>query len=91
IKIETDFPLDLTVLGLIDPNITINIIKDGKRVKKIKLELPQKVTGILTCKNPRCITQTEPVKDIDFYLWDEKTKRYRCEYCDGLTTFQEEV
>jgi aspartate carbamoyltransferase regulatory subunit len=85
IKIETDIPLDLTVLGLIDPDITINIIENGERVDKIKLKLPQRVTGILKCKNPRCITQYEKVKDIDFILADPKKRTYRCEYCDSHT------
>ncbi|MBF7096679.1 aspartate carbamoyltransferase regulatory subunit [Alkalibacter mobilis] len=86
IKIETEIPLDLTVLGLIDPNITINIIKDGLRVDKIKLTLPLKVTGILKCKNPRCITQHEKVKDVEFILADAASRIYRCEYCDSHTS-----
>lgn len=86
IKIETDIPLDLTVLGLLDPNITINVIKDGIRVDKIKLTLPEKVVGILQCKNPRCITQHEKVKDVGFVLADAANRVYRCEYCDSHTS-----
>jgi aspartate carbamoyltransferase regulatory subunit len=86
IKIETDIPLDLKVLGLIDPNITINIIQDGVRVDKIKLTLPQTVVGILKCKNPRCITQHEKVTDVTFHLSDEEKRLYRCEYCDAHTS-----
>ncbi|QSX07755.1 aspartate carbamoyltransferase regulatory subunit [Alkalibacter rhizosphaerae] len=86
IKIETDIYLDLTVLGLIDPNITINIIKDGVRAEKIKLTLPEKVTGILKCKNPRCITQHEKVRDVQFHLADPEKRLYRCEYCDSHTS-----
>lgn len=89
IKIETDLELDMNVLGLIDPNVTINFVKDGELSSKVQLSLPQKVTGIMKCKNPRCITQTEDVGDIDFYLVDEEKKLYRCEYCDSYTTFIE--
>lgn len=86
IKIETEIPLDLTVLGLLDPDITINIIKDGVRVEKIKLTLPEKVVGILQCKNPRCITQHEKVRDVTFVLADAEKRVYRCEYCDSHTS-----
>lgn len=86
IKIETEIPLDLTVLGLIDPNITINMIKDGVLAEKINLTLPEKVVGILKCKNPRCITQYEKVRDVEFILSDAKKRQYRCEYCDSYTS-----
>jgi aspartate carbamoyltransferase regulatory subunit len=90
IKIETDLQIDMTVLGLIDPNVTINFVKNGEMYKKIKLTLPKVVTGIMKCKNPRCITQHEDVKDIKFYLVNEEKKQYRCEYCDAYTTLIDE-
>jgi len=90
IKIETDMQIDMTVLGLIDPNVTINFVKNGELCKKISLTLPKVVNGIMTCKNPRCITQYEDVKEIKFYLVNEEKKQYRCEYCDAYTTFIEE-
>lgn len=90
IKIETDLPIDMNVLGLIDPNVTINFVKNGEMYKKIKLTLPQVVEGIMKCKNPRCITQHEDVKEIKFYLVNEDKKQYRCEYCDAYTTFMGE-
>jgi aspartate carbamoyltransferase regulatory subunit len=90
IKIETDMQIDMTVLGLIDPNVTINFVKNGEMYKKIKLTLPKVVNGIMKCKNPRCITQYEDVKEIKFYLVNEEKKQYRCEYCDAYTTFIEE-
>ena len=88
IKIETDMYLDLTILGFIDPDITINIIKDEKIVKKIKLSLPEKVEGLIECNNPRCITSEE--RDIvhKFVLIDEKTGTYKCEYCDQIYTWE---
>ncbi|MEG0075482.1 MAG: aspartate carbamoyltransferase regulatory subunit [Eubacterium sp.] len=89
IKIETDLALDMDVLGLIDPNVTINSVNNGELVDKVQLSLPKKVSGIMTCKNPRCITQYEDVGDITFHLVDENKKLYRCEYCDSYTTFIE--
>lgn len=88
IKIETDLKLDMNVLGLIDPDVTINYVRDGRLIEKVKLQLPEKVTGILECKNPRCISHYEDVGDIDFYLVDKDKKIYRCEYCDSYTTFK---
>ncbi|WP_312713074.1 aspartate carbamoyltransferase regulatory subunit, partial [Proteiniclasticum ruminis] len=86
IKIETDLCIDLTVLGLLDPNITVNYIEDGMRVKKIKLMLPEKVTGIMKCKNPRCITHQEEIPYPDFFLSSVEKKMYRCSYCDTYTS-----
>ena len=89
IKIETDLELDMNVLGLIDPNVTINFVNNGELVSKVQLTLPTRVTGIMKCKNPRWISQYEDVGDIDFYLVDAEKKLYRCEYCDSYTTFIE--
>lgn len=82
IKIENHIDIDLTVLGLIDPNITINIIENEVTNEKVKLSLPKEVENVLECKNPRCITSIE--KDIpqQFYLVDEENREYRCKYCD---------
>lgn len=89
LKIETDLEIDTDVLGLIDPNVTINVVQDGKVTEKINLNLPQTVQGIMTCKNPRCITQYETVPMITFHLIDKEKKTYRCEYCDSYTSFIE--
>lgn len=86
IKIETDLPLDLTVLGLMGPGITVNYIKEGQRVHKKKLSLPKEVLGILTCKNPRCITLAEKIHPGAFYLAKEESKLYRCSYCDAAAS-----
>lgn len=84
IKIDNIIDIDYSVLGFIDPNICVNVIKDEKIVKKINMELPGKVKGVFTCKNPRCITQTETYSDPAFILVDRVKKLYRCEYCDTL-------
>lgn len=83
IKIEG--PLDsisLEVLGYIDHNITVNIIRDDKIVEKKRLELPKKITNVIHCKNPRCITSIEQELPHIFYLADKKTETYRCMYCE---------
>ena len=82
IKIEDEINLDLDVLGFIDENITINIINNGKIIKKKKLSLPCKIKGVIECKNPRCITTVEPELVHEFKLVDEKRKLYRCVYCE---------
>jgi len=83
IKIDGDLEnLDLKVLGYIDHNITINIIKDSKIVEKRSLKLPKKITNVIHCKNPRCITSIEQELPHVFYLADEATETYRCLYCE---------
>lgn len=84
IKINEDIAINLDILGYIDPNITVNVIQDGVIVEKKHLSLPERVTGVLTCKNPRCITSTEPGLTQVFCLSDEAGKKtYRCIYCEA--------
>ncbi len=83
IKIEGDLnSLDLKVLGYIDHNITVNVIRDNTIVEKKSLKLPKKITNVIHCKNPRCITSIEQELPDVFYLSDEKTETYRCLYCE---------
>ena len=83
IKIEGDLDsLDLKVLGYIDHNITVNIIHDDRIVEKKTLKLPKKITNVIHCKNPRCITSIEQELPDVFYLSDENTETYRCLYCE---------
>ncbi|MCI8578486.1 MAG: aspartate carbamoyltransferase regulatory subunit [Lachnospiraceae bacterium] len=83
IKIEGGLDkLDLQVLGYIDHNITVNIIRDDKIVEKKRLKLPSRITNVIRCKNPRCITSIEQELPHIFYLSDEKTETYRCLYCE---------
>lgn len=88
IKIENNIDLDLRVLGFIDPNLTINIIKDESIVEKIELSLPENVEGVIECKNPRCITSTEKNIMHRFTLVDRKDGSYKCEYCDHIYTWE---
>lgn len=82
-KIDADINVDIDLLGYIDPNITVNIIKDGKLVEKKHPALPETITGVLKCKNPRCITTTEQELPHIFKLTDKENKIYRCIYCDS--------
>ena len=84
IKIENEIDLDFTVLGLLDPNVTVNVIDDEKISRKIKLQLPDKVEGALKCKNPRCVTSIERNITHVFLLVDENKGLYRCQYCDEV-------
>ena len=83
IKIECDINvINLDVLGYIDHNITVNIIKDQKIVEKKTLALPKKITNVIFCKNPRCITSIEQELPHVFILTDEENEVYRCMYCE---------
>ena len=84
IKIGTLLDLDLDVLGYLDPGITVNIVRNGTVAERRKLELPERVVGVIKCKNPRCITSVE--RDIvhEFKLTDREKKVYRCIYCESI-------
>lgn len=83
LKIDEEIDIDLDALGFIDPNITVNIIKNEQRVEKKQLSLPRKLKNVIRCKNPRCITTTEQEIDHIFVLDDtEDNNTYRCRYCE---------
>ncbi len=82
IKISTLMDINFDVLGYIDPGITVNIIRDGKVAERRHLELPQRIVGVIKCKNPRCITSVEQELVHEFKLTDPKNKVYRCIYCE---------
>ncbi len=82
IKIDSEMDVDLEVLGYIDPDITVNIIKDEVLCEKKKLTLPSQIKDVIKCKNPRCITTTEQDLPHIFKLTDAATKTYRCIYCE---------
>ncbi|MDO5418031.1 MAG: aspartate carbamoyltransferase regulatory subunit [Lachnospiraceae bacterium] len=87
IKIEGGLDvIDLDVLGFFNHKITVNIIRDNQIVEKKALKLPKKITNVIHCKNPRCITSIEQELPDVFYLADEKTESYRCKYCDEKYT-----
>ncbi len=90
IKIENEIDLDFTILGYLDPNITVNVIDNEKIVKKIELSLPKEVEGVIHCKNPRCITSVEREIPHRFVLVDPEKNVYKCKYCDHVYN-QEQV
>ncbi len=82
IKIDRDIEIDLDKLGFIDPNVTVNIVKDDTIVEKRKLTLPEKIVNVAKCQNPRCITSIEKSLDQVFNLTDRENQVYRCKYCE---------
>ena len=83
IKIDADIALDLDVLGYIAPDATVNVVKNSEIVEKMHLELPETVTNVIKCKNPRCITTTEQDIEHIFKLTDKENRVYRCIYCEA--------
>lgn len=86
IKIDRNLDLDWDIIGYVDPNITVNIIKDGRQVEKRQLKLPETIRGVIHCKNPRCITSIEQELPHIFCLADPEKEVYRCKYCEQKYT-----
>ena len=87
IKVECPIEaLDLDILGFIDHNITVNVIKGNRIVDKKILSLPKQVRNVIKCKNPRCVTSVEQELDQIFLLTDEEKEVYRCKYCEEKYT-----
>ncbi len=83
IKIDSIIEMNLDAIGFVDPNITVNIIRDGKLSKRTHIDLPETIEGFVKCKNPRCITTIEQEIPHRFKLTDPETKTYRCVYCES--------
>ncbi len=83
IKIDALIDLDMDILGYVSPDATVDIIKDEKLVEKKKMSLPRKLTNVIFCKNPRCITTTEQELPNIFHLTDSAECEYRCAYCEA--------
>ncbi len=82
VKIDSDYEIDIDVLGYIDAGVTVNVIKNGDIIEKKAVELPKKLTNVIFCKNPRCITTCEQELPHIFNLTDKENKVYRCLYCE---------
>jgi aspartate carbamoyltransferase regulatory subunit len=82
LKINEVIDLNYEILGFIDPSITVNVIRGGERIHKVNPTLPEMLTNIIHCKNPRCITSTEQELVHVFRLTDRKQGIYRCIYCE---------
>lgn len=83
IKIDKVIDLNFDAVAYIDPDVTINIIRDGKTVKRTHLDIPERVSGVIRCTNPRCITSTEQELPHVFKLTDREKRIYRCIYCES--------
>ena len=83
IKVATELPIDLSALGYIDSDVTVNVIENGTLTRKYHPELPVQITDIIKCKNPRCITGTEQELSHIFRLTNRESKTYRCIYCES--------
>ncbi len=86
IKIDEEIPVNLDVIGYVDPGVIVNIIRDGQLVEKRSIEMPETLTNVIFCKNPRCITSVEQELDHVFKLTDRVNKVYRCLYCETKAT-----
>ena len=82
IKIGKLIEIDLDKIAFIDPNVTVNVVKDNKIIEKQQLQIPEKLINVCKCNNPRCITSTERNLDQIFILTDKEKKIYRCNYCE---------
>lgn len=82
IKIDADIALNLDVIGYVDPDATVNVIKNGVLTEKMSIDMPETLVNVIQCKNPRCITSCEQELDQIFKLSDKKNKEYRCLYCE---------
>lgn len=82
IKIDADIDVNLDVIGYVDPGATVNIIKDGLLAEKKTIDMPETLTDVIRCKNPRCITGTEQELKHVFRLTDRNKREYRCVYCE---------
>ena len=82
IKIDADIPVNLDVIGYVDPGVTVNVIRDGVLVEKKRIDMPETLVNVIFCKNPRCITSCEQELKHIFKLTDRKNKVYRCLYCE---------
>lgn len=88
IKIDSPIDIDLDILGYIDPGVTVNTVKDGVITGKCHLQLPEKITGAIKCRNPRCISSTEQELPQIFKLTDKENRVYRCIYCESKAKSQ---
>jgi aspartate carbamoyltransferase regulatory subunit len=82
IKIDTERELNLDIIGYVDPGATVNVIREGRLVEKKTIDMPETLTDVIFCKNPRCITSVEQELSHVFRLTDKQKKVYRCLYCE---------
>ncbi|MBO5077961.1 MAG: aspartate carbamoyltransferase regulatory subunit [Clostridia bacterium] len=86
IKIDADIPVNIDIIGFVDPGATVNFIRHGELVEKRSIAMPETLTNVIRCKNPRCITSSEQELAQVFKLTDRVNKVYRCAYCETKWT-----
>ena len=79
---------DLNKLALIAPKATVNVIKDFKVVEKKTLETPAEVVGIAKCKNPKCVTNHQPIKTKFATIQDGDKISLKCHYCEKISSIK---
>ncbi len=79
-------------IALVAPTATINIVRDYEVVDKRRVELPDKIEGIVKCVNPKCVTNAprEAVKPA-FTVISRKPLKLVCEYCGEYLTEEEVI
>ncbi|MBP3563439.1 MAG: aspartate carbamoyltransferase regulatory subunit [Bacteroidales bacterium] len=87
IKIADKFFEDdeLNKLALIAPQATVNVIRDFKVVEKKKLEMPHEVIGIAKCRNPKCVTNHQPIKTRFTTVEKDNEISLLCHFCEKIT------
>ena len=78
---------DINRIALVAPDAKLNIIKDYEVVEKRVVEVPETITGIAKCMNPKCITNYEKVVT-KFIVVSKKTVSLKCHYCEKITNQQ---
>jgi len=88
IKIADKFFEDqeLNKLALIAPKATVNIIRDFKVVEKKKLVMPEEIVGIAKCRNPKCVTNHQPIKTRFTTIADGNNISLLCHFCEKITS-----
>lgn len=82
IKIDAEIPVDVNVIGYVDPGATVNVIRNGELREKKQIDMPETLVNVIACRNPRCITSCEQELQQVFRLASREKKEYRCVYCE---------
>lgn len=83
IKIDGNVPLNFDVIGYVDPGATVNVIRNGELTEKKRIGMPETLTNVIRCKNPRCISTCEQELPQVFRLTERARKEYRCAWCEA--------
>ena len=87
IKIADKFFEDeeLNRLALIAPKATVNVIRDFQVVEKKKIVMPEEIHGVAKCRNPKCVTNHQPVKTWFKTIDNGNEISLLCHYCEKIT------